>query len=93
MLAYIIVLAILIVPLSQWVCTVLVIVIAPGEAPSAAPVARRLRQAPTSAFAPAVIIVVVVADLPPPRDAHQKDKGRSPLESAQIAAAKIRAVN
>jgi hypothetical protein len=71
-LAYIIVLAILIVPLSQWVCAVLVIVIAPGEAPLAAPVARRLRQAPTSAFAPAVIIVVVVADLPPPRDAHQK---------------------
>ena len=50
--AYIIVSAVLVIPSSQWACAVLFVVIAPGEAPSGAPVVRRLWQAPTSAFAP-----------------------------------------
>ena len=73
---YIIVSAVLVIPSSQWACAVLVVVIAPGEAPLAAPVVRHLWQAPTSAFA---CIVVVVVD-PPPPDAHEKDEGPSPLE-------------
>ena len=51
----------------------------PGKAPKAARVVRRLRRAPTSAFA-RVVLVVVIVNPPPSLDARQKDEGRLPLE-------------
>ena len=68
----------------RWACTILVIVIAPGKAPLAGPAARRLRRAPTSAFA-CVVIIIVPGCAP---------EGRRMVNAgAQTAAAKISAVN
>ena len=72
--AYIIVSAILVVPLSQWACTVLAVVIAPGEAPLSVVCGkhRRWRLCASSSS--------LSLSTPPPRDAHREDEGRPPLE-------------